>query len=124
MSRCYRAVIEIWSDTTSTVPFDLESSDVAEIIDRVAEMAETQALQVDYGDMISVWIEDGNKFLDCLAAMPKKHKEIIAIYGDTKDKKSDRLTVFVINDMKENVAVWRQSIDRKGGGCLRIYVDN
>lgn len=107
MSHSFRPVREIWGHPSSSF---LAHDELIDFLSENAEKARTHTEIFEYGEVTSVYIENGDAFL--------RHFEIgNAIYsGD--DQSADS----VIHNIKNLASEWRKLID-PNHGSLTFYVD-
>jgi hypothetical protein len=117
MSRSFRPVIENWGTSSSCF---IDSDELEKLIESFASDDMSKAGKVeteDYGEVCSVWIEDGKKFLDYIAnrTAEQHYEENSDLEFVEEDIKA------LLGNMVVLVSKWRESID--DDGSLTFYID-
>jgi hypothetical protein len=117
MALNFRPVIEKWGTYQSCF---VRAEEVESIIDAFASEDMSKAGKVesnDYGELRSIWIEDGTKFLDYIASRtPEQHYEensdLEFLNGDVKA---------LLQNMVNAIPEWRTFLSEDGS--LTFYID-
>ena len=113
MSLSFRPVREEWGEACSCF---VDADDVVSLLRRISQELGVPSEHHNYGDNISVWVEDGKKLLDHIESERFTAKGVAALTG----LKAKALTPLVRN-MKALARQWQKAIGAHGE--LHFYVD-
>jgi hypothetical protein len=115
----FRPVIEQWGSSSDNF---LAPNEVEQIIEDIASEDAAAAGKVetqDYGEVRSIWIENGGKFLDFITQ--QSPVELYEMFSDWDQFDKDD-TLSLLGNMHSFASEWRTMIDPKDGS-LRFYID-
>ncbi len=113
MSLSFRPVREEWGEACSCF---IDADDVVRLLRRVADVLEIPSEHYNYADTVSVWIENGAKFLDYLESR-RFTTASLAVLTRLRPKAIRPL----VGNMKALSPAWRRAIGAHGE--LHFYVD-
>jgi hypothetical protein len=114
---CFRQVKEIWGKHSSCF---VAHDTLLRVLHEIATQSGSSSEDHPYGDKRSVWIEDGNKFLDFIGNERAFTAERIARMLKIHRTQLNDLR-FLVSNMQLLAGEWRSSIDAHG--ALTFYVD-
>ncbi len=117
MSLSFRPVNEVWGEPSSCF---VDHDTLLRILQHLASEAGCQSEEYVYGDKTSVWIEDGVKTIEYIAANRRFTAERLAKRLGLNKEERERLEPLISN-MKNMARIWRNSVDAHG--ALTFYVD-
>ncbi len=119
MSQSFRPVKEIWNLHSSCF---VEPEELITLLHDLAARVGTASDEHEYGDDKAVWLEDGTKVLDYVAADERfnaaSFTDSLEEQGIAVDKNDLSM---LIDNMRSLVKQWRNSIGERGE--LVFYID-
>ncbi len=113
MSLSFRPVREEWGEACSCF---VDADELVSLLRRISEALGIPSEHHNYGDTISVWVENGKKLLDYMGSRRFTAASVAALTG----LKAKALTPLVGN-MKALSREWRKAIGSRGE--IHFYVD-
>jgi dihydroxyacetone kinase-like predicted kinase len=113
MSMNFRAVREEWGESSSLF---VDHEDLITIICHTADAAGTMSSAEEYGEVTSVWIDNGRKFLEYVhtTLTPEEAHS----YVPNAELESVKC---LVGNMKQLASRWLLQCDKHG--CLHFYID-
>jgi len=113
MSLSFRPVREEWGEACSCF---IDADDVVRLLRGIADSLNIPSEHHAYADNISVWVEDGKKFLDYVEGRRFTAKHAVALTG-----LAARALKPLVGNMKALSRMWQSAIGSHGE--LHFYVD-
>jgi hypothetical protein len=113
MSLSFRPVREEWGEACSCF---VDADDVVRLLRRISGVLGIPSEHHNYADNISVWIENGKKFLDYVESRRFTAAKAAALVGLTAKSLKP-----LVGNMKVLSRTWRRAIGSRGE--LHFYVD-